>query len=143
MKAKSTKVAKIEMGNILYAYGELQDNGKYRLLDYFNTDKKARNAAKKAEENMKRAGQDRKFAAFMFDLQICSWVELKPERRFAVSMKVDGRMCVEVMAGNAAEAFEKAMEKWESVDFDFNKMEIVDSAPVNAEDDEGNLIDYE
>ena len=42
------KIPKVELGNTLYAYGELQDNGKYKLLDYFNSDTKARNAVKKA-----------------------------------------------------------------------------------------------
>ena len=140
------KFPKVELGNILYAYGELQDNGKYKLLDYFNSDTKARNAAKKATENTKKVGLDKKFVAFMFDLQSCSWVELnpkKPKKRFVISMKVDGRMCVEVEADHAAEAFKKAIAKWESDDFDFNKMEIVDSSPVNAEDEDGNLTDYE
>lgn len=137
------KFPKVELGNVLYAYGELQDNGKYKLLDYFNSDAKARNAVKTATENTKKIGLDKTFAAFMFDLQMCSWVELKTEKRFSVSMKVDGRMCVEVKAGCAAEAFEKAIAKWESDDFDFNKMEIVDSGPVNAEDEDGNLTDYE
>ena len=62
--------------------------------------------------------------------------------KFYVSMKVDGRMTVEVDAANAQEAFDKATREWETGDFDFNKdMEIVDSYPVNAEDENGNLTD--
>lgn len=61
--------------------------------------------------------------------------------KFYVSMKVDGRMTVEVDAENSQEAFDKAEREWASGDFDFNKMEIVDSFPVNAEDENGNLTD--
>ena len=57
-------------------------------------------------------------------------------------MKVDGRVSVEVDAKTVQDAFDKAIEKWENGDFDFNKeMEIVDSYPVNAEDEDGNLTD--
>ena len=62
--------------------------------------------------------------------------------KYQVSMKVDGRVTVEVDAKDANEAFDKATEKWQNEDFDFNKdMEIVDSCPVNCEDEEGNLTD--
>jgi hypothetical protein len=62
--------------------------------------------------------------------------------KYYVSMKVDGRMTVEVDADNAQEAFDKAIAEWETGDFDFNKnMEIVDSYPVNCEDEDGNLTD--
>jgi len=61
--------------------------------------------------------------------------------RFHVSMKVDGRISVEVDAATAQEAFDKAIKRWEIDDFDFNKMDIVDSYPVNAEDEDGNLTD--
>ena len=62
--------------------------------------------------------------------------------KYYVSMKVDGRMTVEVDADNAQEAFDKAIEEWQTGDFDFNKnMEIVDSFPVNCEDENGNLTD--
>ena len=62
--------------------------------------------------------------------------------KYYVSMKVDGRMTVEVDAKNANEAFDKAIAEWETGDFDFNKnMEIVDSYPVNCEDENGNLTD--
>jgi hypothetical protein len=62
--------------------------------------------------------------------------------KFYVSMKVDGRVTVEVDAKDAQDAFDKAIERWESEDVDFNKdMEIVDSYPVNCEDEDGNLTD--
>ena len=62
--------------------------------------------------------------------------------KYYFSMKVDGRMTVEVDADNAQEAFDKAIAEWETGDFDFNKnMEIVDSYPVNCEDEDGNLTD--
>jgi hypothetical protein len=62
--------------------------------------------------------------------------------KYYVSMKVDGRMTVEVDADNAQEAFDKAIAEWQTGDFDFNKnMEIVDSYPVNCEDEDGNLTD--
>lgn len=62
--------------------------------------------------------------------------------KFYVSMKVDGRVTVEVDAENANEAFDKAVAEWENNEVDFNKsMEIVDSYPVNCEDEDGNLTD--
>ena len=62
--------------------------------------------------------------------------------KYYVSMKVDGRMTVEVDAKDANEAFDKAIVEWQTGDFDFNKnMEIVDSFPVNCEDENGNLTD--
>lgn len=61
--------------------------------------------------------------------------------RYHVSMRVDGRISVEVDAANVQDAFDKAIKRWETGDFDFNKMEIVDSYPVNAEDEDGNLTD--
>lgn len=62
-------------------------------------------------------------------------------KKFFVSMRVDGRVTVEVEAKDAQDAFDKATERWESEDFDFNKMDIVDSYPVNCEDEDGNLTD--
>lgn len=61
--------------------------------------------------------------------------------RYHVSMRVDGRISVEVDAANVQDAFDKAIKRWETGDFDFNKMDIVDSYPVNAEDEDGNLTD--
>ena len=139
----NTNTPTVELGNMLYAYGELQDNGHYSLLDYYNTSGKANNAVKRTTENTRRIGAKRAFAAFMYDRDTRSWVQLKPPQRFRVSVKVDGRIDVEVVASCAAEAFEKAERKWETDDFDLNKMEIVDSCMVNAEDSDGNLTDYE
>jgi len=62
--------------------------------------------------------------------------------KYYVSMKVDGRVTVEVDAKNAQDAFNKAIEKWETAeDINLNGMEIVDSYPVNCEDEDGNLTD--
>lgn len=61
--------------------------------------------------------------------------------KYYVSMKVDGRVTVEVDAKSANEAFDKAIEKWETEDINLNGMEIVDSCPVNCEDEDGNLTD--
>jgi hypothetical protein len=64
-------------------------------------------------------------------------------KKFYVSMCVDGRVTIEVMAKDADDAHDKALGKWECDDFDFNKcLDIVDSHPVNCEDAEGNLTDY-
>lgn len=61
--------------------------------------------------------------------------------KYYVSMRVDGRVTLEVMAKDANEAFDKAIAKWESADIDFNDMDIVDSCPVNCEDENGNITD--
>jgi hypothetical protein len=41
--------------------------------------------------------------------------------KFYVSMKVDGRVTVEVDAKNAEEAFDKAIERWETEDLTSTK----------------------
>ena len=62
--------------------------------------------------------------------------------KFNVSMRVDGRVTITVDAKDANEAFDKAIVEWQNADVDFNKdMEIVDSCPVNCEDEDGNLTD--
>lgn len=139
----NTNTPTVEIENTLYAYGELQDNGHYSLLDYFNTSGKANNAVKRATENTKRIGEKRTFAAFMYNRDTRSWVELKPPQRFRVSMRVDGRIDVEVVASCAEEAFLKAERSFSTDDLDFSKMDIVESCPVNATDSDGNLTDYE
>lgn len=61
---------------------------------------------------------------------------------YTISMKVDGRMDVVVEADSVKEAFEKAEEKWQTDDFDFNKMDIVDSEAVNCTDENGDITDF-
>lgn len=65
--------------------------------------------------------------------------------KYTVSMAVDGRIDIEVEAENPDEAREKAIEKFQTSDINFNKdMEIVDTNPVNCSDEDGNLVkDYE
>lgn len=62
--------------------------------------------------------------------------------KYTISMRVDGRIDIEVDADSVEEAFEKAEERWQTDDFDFNKMDIVDSEPVNCTDENGDLTDY-
>lgn len=64
--------------------------------------------------------------------------------KYTVSMAVDGRVDVEVEAENPDEAREKAIEKFQTSDIDFNKdMEIVDTNPVNCSDEDYNIVkDY-
>lgn len=64
--------------------------------------------------------------------------------KYTVSMAVDGRVDVDVEAENPDEAREKAIEKFQTSDIDFNKaMEIVDTNPVNCSDEDYNIVkDY-
>ena len=59
---------------------------------------------------------------------------------YTVSMKVDGRIDVEVDAATPEEAFEKAKDAF--MDVDMKDVEYVDSKPVNCTDEIGNLTDY-
>lgn len=61
----------------------------------------------------------------------------KGKKKFIVSMKVEGRVDVEVMAKDTQEAFEIARES----DCDMDKFEFVDSEPVNCSDEDGNLLE--
>lgn len=64
--------------------------------------------------------------------------------KYTVVIRVDGRVPVEVEAKDADEAFEKAAEKWLTMDVDFNAdMEIVGSRPVNCVDEDMNVVDYD
>lgn len=60
--------------------------------------------------------------------------------KYTVSMKVDGRIDVDVEANSTAEAFELA--KSEFMEADLSKMECVDAEPVNCYDEQGNITDY-
>ena len=50
--------------------------------------------------------------------------------KYFVSMKVDGRIDVEVEADNAKEALEKAKD--EIIDVDLTNMEFIDAEPVSC-----------
>jgi SHS2 domain-containing protein len=59
--------------------------------------------------------------------------------KYTVSMKVEGRVYVDVEAANADEAFENAKEAFMDVEIDKDNFEFVDAEPANCEDAEGNL----
>ena len=59
--------------------------------------------------------------------------------KYIVSMKVEGRIGVEVEAANPEEAFEKAEEAF--MDVEMKDVEYIDSEPVNCTDEDGNLTD--
>ena len=58
--------------------------------------------------------------------------------KYTVSIAVDGRVDVEIEANS----FEEAKEKATYCDFDLEKLECVGRTPVNAEDENGNFVDY-
>lgn len=60
--------------------------------------------------------------------------------KYTVSIAIDGRVDVEVEANNFEEAKTKACA--EIPDIDFGKLECVSWAAVNAEDENGNFVDY-
>lgn len=60
--------------------------------------------------------------------------------KYTVSMKVEGRIYIEVEANSTGEAFEKANDEFETADL--AKMEYVDSCPVNCTDENGDITDY-
>ncbi len=63
----------VSLGNDLFAYG-WKDGGRWVLLDYFNTHRKAENAVKKAKYNHLRAfKKDKEFAVFMFNPKTSVW----------------------------------------------------------------------
>ena len=64
------------------------------------------------------------------------------EKEYTISMKVDGRIDITVKATDPEEAKRKAERVWETEDIDFNKMEIVDSFPVNCFNETEGLHDY-
>jgi len=61
--------------------------------------------------------------------------------KYTVSMKVDGRIDVEVEAANPDEA--KMAANVAFMEADLSNMEIVDAEPVNCSDESGNIVkDY-
>lgn len=61
--------------------------------------------------------------------------------KYIVSMRVEGRVQVEVEAESPTEAFGAAEVEFEDVELGKN-FEYVDSEPVNCTDENGNLTDY-
>ena len=57
---------------------------------------------------------------------------------YTVSMKVDGRVDVTVEASS----FKEALEKARNVRYEPNQIEIIESKPVNATDENGNMENY-
>ena len=57
---------------------------------------------------------------------------------YTVSMKVDGRVDVTVEASS----FKEALEKARNVRYEPSQIEIIESKPVNATDENGNMEDY-
>lgn len=62
--------------------------------------------------------------------------------KYIVSMKVEGRIDVEVEAENSDEAFEKAKNEFMNTEIGKDNFEFIDSEPVNCSDENGNLTDY-
>lgn len=60
--------------------------------------------------------------------------------KYYVSIAVDGRVYCEVEARDPEEAKEKAEEAF--FEADLGELECIDTAFVNCEDEDGNLIDY-
>lgn len=63
-------------------------------------------------------------------------------KKYTISMKVEGRVDVEVEAENTDEAFEKAKEAFMDVEIGKDNFEFVDAEPVNCTDENGDLTDY-
>ncbi len=61
--------------------------------------------------------------------------------KYTISMKVDGRVDMEVEADSLEEAFEIARCEGPSTK-EMKKMEVIDTSPVNATDENGELHDY-
>lgn len=60
--------------------------------------------------------------------------------KYTVSMKVEGRVDVEVEAKNPKEAKLKAYQAFGGADL--SKMDFTEVDPVNCTDEDGNLTDY-
>lgn len=58
--------------------------------------------------------------------------------KYTVSMRVDGRIDVEVEAANPDEAREAAIQAFE--DADISKMDTVDAYPVTCYDKNGDIV---
>lgn len=61
--------------------------------------------------------------------------------KYYVTMAIDGRFTCEVEANGLDEAKEKAIEEY--YDADFGVLECIGAQAVNAEDEDGNLYDYQ
>ena len=64
-------------------------------------------------------------------------MKVKDKKKFIVSLKIEGRMDVEVMAKDTQDAFEIAKNSY----YDISKFEYVDSKPVNCSDENGNILE--
>lgn len=63
--------------------------------------------------------------------------------KYTISMRVDGRIDVEVEAETPEEAFKKADEAFMNLESaDLADIHIVDATPVNCTDPDGNLTDF-
>ena len=60
--------------------------------------------------------------------------------KYTVGIAVDGRVYIEVEANDFSEAKEKANDIF--MDLDLGQLECVEWHNVNAEDEDGNMIDY-
>ena len=60
--------------------------------------------------------------------------------KYVVGIAVDGRVYIEVEANDFADAKEKANDIF--MDMDLGQLECIDWKNVNAEDENGNMIDY-
>lgn len=60
--------------------------------------------------------------------------------KYIVTMRVEGRIDIEVQANSADEAFEKARGRF--ADADLSKMDLVDGEPVNCTDEDSVTTDY-
>ena len=61
--------------------------------------------------------------------------------RYYVTMAIEGRFTCGVEANGLDEAKEKAIEEY--YDADFGVLECIEAQVVNAEDENGNLHDYQ
>lgn len=60
--------------------------------------------------------------------------------KYVVGIAVDGRIYIEVEANDFADAREKANDIF--MDLDLGQLECIEWHNVNAEDENGNMIDY-
>ena len=60
--------------------------------------------------------------------------------KYVVGIAVDGRVYIEVEADDFADAKEKANDIF--MDIDLGQLECIEWHNVNAEDENGNMIDY-
>lgn len=61
-------------------------------------------------------------------------------QEFNVTIAVDARANIKVKAKNPEQAKELALSMF--IDYDCGDLEIIDTSPVNCEDEHGNLTDY-